>query len=311
VTRLAAVTGASGFLGARVAAELAAQGWRLRLLARRAPRLRGLGAAPVEIVLGDLAEPDALAALVAGADAVAHVAGAVKARDRAGFMAVNAAGAAALAAAVAAARRRGAGPARLALVSSMAARAPGLSDYAASKAEGEARAAALCGDLVILRPAAIYGPDDPATAGLVRALGGPVQPVLNHAAARLCLIHVADAARAIAAALTHAPGGAIWELSDARVEGYAWAEIAATAAAAAGRAARPLRVPAAAIRLGGALGALATRVDGRARMLTPGKAREMLHADWASSPQRQPPRDLWRPSITLAQGFGALFSTAR
>lgn len=310
MTRLVAVTGAGGFLGGHVARALAAQGWRLRLLIRTAPPPRLTGGA-VEIVQGDLAEPLALAALVDGVDAVAHVAGAIKARGRAGFMAVNADGAAAVAAAV----RARAPSARLALVSSLAARAPQLSDYAASKAAGEAlaRAANPGGDLVVLRPAAIYGPGDPATAGLLRALGGPIQPVLNGAAARLCLIHVEDAANAVAAALApapdgaqwNAPDGAVWEVSDARVEGYAWREIAAAAAAAHCHVVRAVHIPAAAIRLAGALGDIATALDGRARMLTRGKAREILHIDWGSDARRQPPLEIWRPAIALAEGLSA------
>jgi hypothetical protein len=38
-------------------------------------------------------------------------------------------------------------------------------------------------------------------------------------------------------------------------------------------------------------------------MFTPEKAREILHADWGSRAESQPPRNLWRPAIGLAQGF--------
>jgi hypothetical protein len=38
-------------------------------------------------------------------------------------------------------------------------------------------------------------------------------------------------------------------------------------------------------------------------MLTPGKAREILHGDWGSAPERQPPRELWRPRIGIEEGF--------
>ncbi|MFO7854998.1 MAG: SDR family NAD(P)-dependent oxidoreductase, partial [Paracoccaceae bacterium] len=164
MSRLAALTGATGFVGGHVAAALAARGWRLRVLARRTPRL-DLGATPLEVVAGDLADAAALEALAEGADAVIHVAGAVRARRRADFMAVNRDGAAALAAAVA---RRAPG-ARAVLVSSLAARAPEISDYAASKAAGEAAFAEACPDAVVLRPGAGFGPGDRATLAVVRA----------------------------------------------------------------------------------------------------------------------------------------------
>jgi hypothetical protein len=38
-------------------------------------------------------------------------------------------------------------------------------------------------------------------------------------------------------------------------------------------------------------------------MFTPEKASEILHADWGSRAECQPPRNLWRPAIGLAEGF--------
>src|SRR6056297_1785498 len=130
---IAAVTGGTGFLGRYVVRELAAAGWRPRLLVRGDPVHPQLADVDFEIVPGDLSEPQSLRRLVKGASAVVHVAGAVKALRRADFFAVNADGTARLAETTAEA----APGARLVYVSSLAARAPELSDYAASKAEGE------------------------------------------------------------------------------------------------------------------------------------------------------------------------------
>ena len=139
---LVALTGGTGFLGRHVTAAFAAAGWRVRLLARR-PEAAGRAH---ETVRGSLSDQGALSALVDGADAVVHLAGAIRARSRTAFMAVNRDGTAA----VGRAWRAEAPSARFVLVSSMAAREPGLSDYAASKAAGEA---ALDGEsAVVLRP---------------------------------------------------------------------------------------------------------------------------------------------------------------
>ena len=57
---LVAVTGATGFLGRHLVRELAADGWRVKILARRDiihPLWRDL---EIEVVLGDLANEDAL-----------------------------------------------------------------------------------------------------------------------------------------------------------------------------------------------------------------------------------------------------------
>jgi nucleoside-diphosphate-sugar epimerase len=68
------LTGATGFIGGRLAAALGARGHRLRCLVRnpgRADRLRELGA---ELVVGDVADPAVMASGAAGADLAYHVA---------------------------------------------------------------------------------------------------------------------------------------------------------------------------------------------------------------------------------------------
>lgn len=296
MSRLAAVTGGTGFIGRHVTPALAAGGWRLRLLVRRQAAATPAGA---EVVAGSLGDAGSLAALVDGADAVIHLAGAIKARSRSAFMAVNRDGTAALAHAW----RACAPGARFVLLSSMAAREPGVSAYAASKAAGEAaleRAAP--GQAVVLRPPAVYGPGDRATLTLFRAAGWAVQPVPNGSDARLALIHAADLAAAVAAAAGPEMPAGVYEVSDDRAEGYGWPEIVAAACAASGRRARSVRVPAGALRLAGFWGDLLA-FGGAAPIYTTGKCREILHADWSSRLAAQPPGEIWRPSRALSEGF--------
>lgn len=303
MTRVAAVTGGTGFLGRAVVAALAGNGWRVRLLARRDPGHPHPSGQEVDVVSGDLADADALRRLVRGADTVVHAAGLVKARSRADFMAVNGEGSGRVAAAAAAA----APSARLVHVSSLAAREPLLSDYAASKRAGEEafRAAGGGASLVIVRPPAIYGPWDIETLAVFRAARGPVVPLFHGEEARLCLIHVEDAARAVAALCGAGPAGGVFEISDGRREGYPWRLVLEEAARAVGGRPRVVRIPPSILRLGGLLAVTGGRLLGRTPMLTPGKVREMLHPDWASSPQRQPPADVWAPRISLPDGFAA------
>ena len=54
---VAAVTGGTGFLGRYIVAALAASGWKVRLLTRRAPLHPLLSEIPLELVLGDLVIP--------------------------------------------------------------------------------------------------------------------------------------------------------------------------------------------------------------------------------------------------------------
>ncbi|SDR95661.1 NAD-dependent epimerase/dehydratase family protein [Opitutus sp. GAS368] len=85
------VTGASGFIGGKIAERLLADGRRVRVLARRPlPHLEALGA---EVIPGDLDNPDALRRGCLGAETVFHVAGRVGVwGSRREFFAVNVGG---------------------------------------------------------------------------------------------------------------------------------------------------------------------------------------------------------------------------
>ncbi len=71
--RTVAVTGATGYVGRFIAAELAKQGMAIRALARLGSDRGGFGF-PIEWIAGDLATPLALADLVRGTEAVIHLA---------------------------------------------------------------------------------------------------------------------------------------------------------------------------------------------------------------------------------------------
>jgi nucleoside-diphosphate-sugar epimerase len=68
------VTGASGFLGGRLAEVLAQRGDRVRVLARPASDLSHLAAVKPEVVRGSLEDPDSLDLAVRGVDVVYHCA---------------------------------------------------------------------------------------------------------------------------------------------------------------------------------------------------------------------------------------------
>ena len=68
------VTGATGKVGSRLSKRLAERGDRVRALVRDAARAAALTEAGVELVEGDLLQPDSLAAAVRGVDAVVHCA---------------------------------------------------------------------------------------------------------------------------------------------------------------------------------------------------------------------------------------------
>ncbi|HLG89747.1 MAG TPA: NAD-dependent epimerase/dehydratase family protein [Alphaproteobacteria bacterium] len=306
--RLAAVTGATGFLGGHLVAALIAAGWRVRILARRAGDYPQLAGQAVETVLGDLAARAALDKLVDGADAVIHAAGLIRAPDAAMFRAVNVGGTANLVSAL----NDSLSHAHLILVSSMVAREPRLSAYAESKREGETTLAGLCRvRWSVVRPCAVYGPWDRETLTIFRSAVRGVFPLAGPRGARIALIHASDAARGVVSLCDTEGSGRIFELTDQRVDGYGWDEIADATERAVGNKVLKLPLPALAIHATAAVNLAAARLIGRMPMLTPGKVREIRHTDWGSAAERQPPRTLWQPRIEIREGFQATVSWYR
>lgn len=305
-TPIVAITGATGFLGLHLVAALAQAGIRPRILARRPPAREFWRGLSFEVVNGSLEDADALERLVTGADSVIHAAGLIKARDRAAFFRTNADGCRLLAGLV----RARAPDARLIVVSSLAAREPGLSDYAASKRAGEDAARAVYADvprhLTVVRPPMIYGPWDRETLTVFKTAARPLVPLVG--TGRLAAVHVTDAAAALTALVADRAGQAVggtYALADTRPSGYMMMEILSEAARAMGRTTPPhfLKIPDALLLTAGWLSSRWGALRGTAPIFTAGKAREICHPDWAVSPGDLLPTDLHRPTIDLAEGF--------
>jgi nucleoside-diphosphate-sugar epimerase len=282
---LAAITGATGFVGPHLIAALARHGWKLRLLIRRWTPLPSLAGVDAEIIWGDLSDEAALGRLVEGADAVVHAAGVIKARRMQDFQAINRDGTARLSSV--------ASDIPLLLLSSLAAREPQLSPYAASKRAAEEVVARRTGPWLAVRAPAVYGPGDRETLAYFKmaARGFALQP--NRPNARLSLIHVEDLAEALALALDRPLPSAVCEIDDGQPGGYSHGDMAAAAAEALGRRVQPLRIPQ------GLIGTVASFNSLRrsAQILTPAKVRELFHPDWVA-------RDR---SLAAATGFAARY----
>jgi nucleoside-diphosphate-sugar epimerase len=297
---LAAVTGANGFIGRHLVPELARRGWRVRLLLRRDPVAPGRELLRPEIVAGTLTDPGALAEFVAGATAIIHVAGLIKAARRRQFFEVNRDGAAALAQAA----RDIAPGAHFLLLSSIAAREPALSDYAASKRAGEASVRELLGPRVtILRPPVVYGPGDRESFRLFQAGRHRYVPVPGPMDARNALIHVRDLVRLIAALAAGGPADRVLTAADANPRGYRRDELLAAAARAVGNtSARLVPAPGLLLRAVAWTGDLA-RLFGAASMLNSQKLRELRHPDWSVTPEELARVPGWTPEFDMHSGF--------
>ncbi len=274
-----AITGSTGFIGGWLLRELSRRGASLTAMVRSGYQPGAEVPSGVDWVEGRLGQSDAEARLVAGADAVVHLAGLTKARSRDDFFAVNADGARSLARAA-----HEAGCDRFVLASSLAAKQPDLSDYAASKRAGEeAVAGVLSGRLTytIVRIPAVFGPDDPATRPLLDIMRSGWLPAPGGAAGRdgkFSLIFVTDLARALADVIFNGISEDIYAPYGERV--VTWRSLADAAGEALERPVRVIRIPTTMLKMFGAAADLGSKLTAQASVFGSGKVREMLHTDW-------------------------------
>ena len=295
MSKRVAVTGVTGFVGPHLVAALGRRGFHLRLLVRRWSPLPSLEGIAADMVLGDLSDEAALKRLVAGADAVVHAAGLIKARRPADFMTVNRDGTALLSAL--------APDARFLLLSSLAAREPQLSPYAASKRAAEEVVAGRSGHWLTVRAPAVYGPGDRETLAYFRSVAGGLAPRPKGADARLSLIHVADLAEALALALDQPPPPSIYEIDDGKEGGYSYRDMARLAGEAVGRRALSLAIPRPVMAVLARVNALNNSLGGSVQILTPDKVKEIFHADWTVHDRRLAGVLGFHPRHDLAGGF--------
>lgn len=195
MSKLVTVFGGSGFVGRYIVRRLAKEGWRVRV-AVRDPNLAGFvkpygAVGQVEPLFCNIRDDASVRAVTHGADAVVNCVGVLDERGRNTFAAVQAEGAGRIAR-IATEQ----GVARLVHISAIGASATSDSQYARTKAAGEAAVLAAFPHAMILRPSIIFGTEDQffnRFAGMSRL--GPVLPVVG-AATRFQPVYVDDVAQA-------------------------------------------------------------------------------------------------------------------
>lgn len=317
------VTGASSMLGAGVAKALAARGDQVTVLQRRPS---GLALAEV---LADVADAQAVAAAVAGQDAVLHLAAKVNiAGPWADYQRANVVGTAN----VVAGCRRG-GVARLVHVSSPSVAHAGASlvgvgagpadperargPYARSKAAAEQ--IALAADsrsmaVVAVRPHLVWGPGDTQLVARIvqRARSGRL-PVIGSGAALVDTTYVTNAVDALVAALDHAEDSHGEALVVSNGEPRPIAEVLASFCRAAGLSWSSPHVPTRLALAAGLVTELAWSVRGR-HSPTAGDADPPLNrfvveqlstAHWFDQRRTRQVLD-WQPRVSLDAGLQEL-----
>lgn len=204
------VTGGTGFIGQRLVAALSGRDHRVSCLVRPGSDTAALHAANVDLIEGDVTDPQSLTAAVDGVDLVYHLAGRTLALSPGQFHAVNRAGCENVARVSANSSSRP----PLVVVSSLAAGGPSrigrprteidadrpVSHYGRSKLAGEQAALSYSAQIpiTVIRPPVVFGAGDRAGLTLFRAIrrtGWHIVP--GRRDLPLSLIHVDDLVAAL------------------------------------------------------------------------------------------------------------------
>ena len=291
-----ALTGATGFVGAHIMAEAAKAGWRVKALTRRPQK----EIKNVTWIPGGLEDKAALSALVKDARYVIHCAGIVKAVKERDFFTVNAGGVERMLDAVAPAKPH------FVLVSSLAAREPGLSNYAKSKHAGEKvlKDYGAGHPWTIVRPPPVYGPGGLDIIRFLQPMKKGYGLATGDADNRFSLIHARDLAHCILSTLGEKSAfSATIEADDQRAGGYTMHDISRLAADFFERPIKTIAVPLALLRVFAFFNEMGSHITGTPAVISRGKANELAYPEWLAdqASHRHVPR--WKAKIQLDKGL--------
>ncbi|MFH1016583.1 MAG: NAD-dependent epimerase/dehydratase family protein [Pseudomonadota bacterium] len=311
----ALVTGGHGFIGSHVCERLVTAGHRVRVLARNGSDLKNLEGLPVEVVRGDLLNPESLPAAVEGCDWVFHLAGVLKGFCESDFVRVNVDGTRSLADAC---TRHAPRLSRFILVSSLAAAGPSpggllpvtekspsrpISWYGRSKLAGEEAVRSIANlPWTIIRPPVVLGPRERDLYRYFRIARRGFLPVLGFRDRHYSIVFAPDLADGIVrAAETERARGHTYYLCAQEI--VTWAQLARMIAKAVGARGHILRVPDLAVAAAGKLADVLARVKGTPQMFSSQKVLEMRQAAWTCSPAKAARELDWHAATPIQEAL--------
>ncbi len=295
--KLIGITGATGFVGQHLVRALSQAGHEVRVLVRDRSKAN-FGTLNIDMVQGDLNDEAALNELCAHADCIIHVAGAIAGLKRQDFFDVNETGTKNVAQT---AERADVG--RFIHVSSLAAREPQLSHYAASKNAGEIAVGNIISKdrLIIVRPCAVYGAGDKATFPLIKVLRQRVAILPGTKHQKISWVNVKDlVAGLVCLAQNEAVPNDVVEISDGKDGGYLWREMTTLAGQAQSRKVKLILLPAFVVKIVAVFADLWANIRQKPDVFSRAKVNEIYFDDWAAKPCEIKG---WSPQIGFEQGF--------
>ena len=219
MSKLVTIFGGSGFVGRYVAQRMAKQGWRVRVAVRRpneALFVRQYGAVgQVEPVLCNIRDDASVIKVIIGANAVVNCVGILSEVGKNTFRDVQALGAERVAKI-----SSEQGVSNFVQISAIGSNEASLSNYARTKALGEASVLKYFPDATILRPSIIFGPEDQFFNRFAQmATLSPFLPLVG-AHTKFQPVHVGDVAFAVEKALSDRSVSGIYELGGPNIETF-------------------------------------------------------------------------------------------
>ena len=215
------VFGGSGFVGRQIVKCLVADGWKVRVAVRHPERATFLKdyaeSGQVKALRADVWEEETVIPAVEGAKAVINTVGHYVSKGNATFEAIHGQGALHVAR-----QAKQAGVERLVHISGLGADTGSPSPYIRARGRGEILVRETFGEVTILRPSVIFGPEDAFLNKLAAmARQAPILPLFGTGATQLQPVFVGDVAEACVRAVDdQATAGQIFELGGPRIYNY-------------------------------------------------------------------------------------------
>lgn len=297
MTKRIALTGATGFVGQNLLEELLSRGYQVNALTRKIQNPK----TGVNWIPGDLQNIDALTKLLDGCDVLINVAGLIKAKSKEEFMSANAHAVATLKSIV---NKSHLNP-LFVQISSYAARERHLSDYAASKYQGEEMLK--IGDQIrwtIIRPPAVYGPGDTETLKIFKVINNGIALYPSDKNNRVSWIHISDLCVAITDLVElENCEKKTFEVDDGADNGHSHEEFFEISSKLLSKTPIKLTAPRFFLKIIGWTNELFAVLLRYAPMVSSKKVNEICHSDWTLDQNLDFRNTGWKPKIKLKDGL--------
>lgn len=312
---IAFVTGGTGFIGSHLVERLIAHGYSVRCLIRNPNRPGYLEGLPVEFYVGDLFASNVLERAISQVDYVFHVAGVVGSRTKEGFYTQNRDATRSLAGI---ASRVSVGLRRFVFVSSLAAVGPATAEtavdestpyhpittYGKSKMEAELEVLKVRDrvPITIVRPAAVYGPRDPATFDYFNTINRGLEPLVGFRDKFVNLVHSADVVTGIllAAESDRSVGQSYFLGSEVPLS---WSRIGEITKKVMGKRTLRVRIPESAVYAIATFAGLLSLFQEKPSVLNFEKGRDMVQDYWTCSIAKAQRELGYQPAVSLEDGI--------